>query len=346
MDQNLESVEGVEAQQEEVVVRTPVERFRDQWAALGGPSFLRQCRFIQQNADLLPYGESARIKGWTPPLAFALLGLVLGAGALSGLNWLITRDKGKQSDEIIALHADVATESHRIKGVIEAFQAGKDRVERSRKSQGFAVGTSGPVYSKDDAEKNFDEQIEEARKSEAKYKYDAALTEKRLHALGDAWALFYSGTPVMLALALVFCAQLVRAGIQSDYGRYRMTRQSDDFYLYYAGASGLWIMPGLVVLLHLLLSSHAWGLSAFFDGGGFLIKCILWLGAYGLLAYLFLQVSMQMYKALLIPAPAPEDVLQNRIILRIHLGFAAVFAVLLAGLGALCAGVFLLQKTV
>src|SRR5258708_23535484 len=110
-----------------------------------------------------------------------------------------------------------------------------------------------------------------------------------------------------------------------------MTRQADDFYLYYAGASGVWIVPGLVVLLHLLLSSHAWGLSAFFDGGGFLIKCILWLGVYGLLAYLFLQVSMQMYKALLIPAPAPEDVLQHRIILRIHLGFSAVFSTLLAG---------------
>ena len=346
MDQNLESVEGVEEQQEPVAVRTPVERFRDQWGALGGPSFLRQCALIQQNPDLLPYDESARIKGWTAPLAFALLGLVLGAGVLSALNWMITRDKGKQSDEIIALHADVAAESHRIKGVIEAFEAGKDRVARSRKAAGFAVGTSGPVFSKDDAEKNFDEQIEEARKSEVKYKYDAALNERRLHALGDAWALFYSGTPVMLALALVFCAQLVRAGIQSDFGRYRMTRQADNFYLYYAGAFGLWIMPGLAVLLHLLLSSHAWGLSAFFDGGGFLIKCILWIGAYGLLAWLLLQVSMQMYKALLIPAPALEDVFQNKILLRLHLAFAGVFAVLLAGLGALCAGVFLLQKTV
>jgi hypothetical protein len=346
MDQNLEFVEGAEEQQEEVVVRTPVERFRDQWAALGGPAILRQRSFILQNSDLLPYGEPARIKGWTPPLAFALLGVVLAAGILSAFNWLITRDKGKQSDEIIQLHADVAAESHRIKGVIEAFQAGKDRVERSRKSQGFAVGTSGPVFSKDDAEKNFDQQIEEAHQSETKYKYDAALMEKRLHALGDAWALFYSGTPVMLALALVFCAQFVRAGIQSDYGRYRMTRQADDFYLYYAGAYGLWIMPGLVVLLHLLLSSHAWGMSAFFDGGGFLIKCVLWVGAYGLLAWLFLQASMQMYKALLIPAPRLEDVLQNRILLRMHLGFAGVFAVLLAALGALCAGVFLLQKTV
>src|SRR5258708_12047338 len=119
MDQNLESVEGVEGQQEEVVVRTPVERFRDQWAALGGPSFLRQCSFIQRNADLLPYGEPARIKGWTPPLAFALLGLVLGAGVLSGLNWLITRDKGKQSDEIIPLTPHVHAESHPIKGVPE-----------------------------------------------------------------------------------------------------------------------------------------------------------------------------------------------------------------------------------
>src|SRR5258708_32461120 len=103
MDQNLESVEGVEEQQAEVAVRTPVERFRDQWAALGGPSFLRQCSFIQRNADLLPYGEPARIKGWTPPLACALLGLGLGAGVLPGRNCLRPRDQGNHAETTVAL---------------------------------------------------------------------------------------------------------------------------------------------------------------------------------------------------------------------------------------------------
>jgi len=347
MDQELESVYGGEGEEEAVVVKTPVERFREQWANQPGPgNFLRQCNVIKQNPDLLPYAEPARIKGWAQPLTFALLGLVLGAFVLSFINWLITRDQGRQADAIVALHADVETESRRLKGIIEAAEVGKERVRRSRKSEGLTVGTSGPTLNKEQAEQEFDALIDATQKSEVEYKYKAALKEKNLHASGDAWALFYSGTPVMLALALVFCAQFVRAGIQSDYGRYRMTRQADDFYLYYAGALGVWIMLGLVALLHVLLSAHAYGLSAFFEGGGFLIKIVLWIAAYGLLAYMFFLISMNMYKALLIPAPAKEEILENRILLRIHIASLAVFGVLLAGLAGLCFGVYLLQKTV
>lgn len=344
----LESVYGAEAEQEEAApIQTPVERFRLQWATQPAPvNFLRQCGFILQNPALLPYAEPARIKGWAQPLIFAMQGLVLVAFLLSSASWWITRDHSRQADAIVTLHADVATEEKRLKGVIEAAQVGMERVNRSRKTEGLTVGTSGPTLNKEQAVQEFNVLIDATQKQEALYKYRKAVEEKTLHASGDAWALFDSATPVMLALALAFSAQFIRRGVQRDFGKFRLARQADDFYLYYSVASGLWIILALVVLLHLLLSAYGFGLASFFDTSGYLIKLILWLVAFGLLMYHFFRVSMHMYKAMNIPAPAPDEIHENYILLSINTGFWMVFAVLEGGLGALCFGVYLLQKSV
>jgi hypothetical protein len=347
-DPQLESVYGGNTEEEEVVaVTNPVERFRMQWAGQSAPlNFLRQYGFIQRNPDLLPYAEPARIKGWAQPLIFALQGLVLTAFLLSAINWLITRDRGRQAEEIAALRADVAAESNRLKGLIEAAQAGLERLNRSRRTEGLIVGNSGPTLSLDEAVLQTKSLIEATQKEEAQYKYKKALEEKTLHASGDAWALFNSATPAMLVLALVFSAQFIRRGIQGDYGKVRLARQSDDFYLYYAVASGLWLVLALVVVLHVLLSAPAYNLGALLQGGGFLIDMLLWLAAFGLLMYNFFLISIQLYKIMVIPAPAPQDILENRIFLHINTGFWMVFAVLEGGLGVLCYGVYLLQKSV
>ena len=346
-DPQLESVFGGTEEEEVVAAATPVERFRMQWAAQSAPlSFLRQFGFIQQNPDLLPYAEPARIKGWAQPLIFALQGLVLTACLLSAASWLMTRDRGTQADEIATLHVQVAAESNRLKGLIEADQAGLERINRSRKTEGFAVGTSGPTLSREEAVQQTKALIEDTQKEEIQYKYKKALEEKTLHASGDAWALLNSATPVMLVLALIFSAQFIRRGIQGDYVKIRLAKQADDFYLYHAVVSGLWMVLGLVALLHLLLSAPAYNLASFFEGRGFLIKILLWLGAFGLLMYTFVLISIRLYKTMLIPAPAPEEILENRIFLHINIGFWMVFAVLEAGLGALSYGVYLLQKSV
>ncbi|HWZ45443.1 MAG TPA: hypothetical protein VNW97_18350 [Candidatus Saccharimonadales bacterium] len=346
-DPQPEQVFGGTEAEEVVAVRTPVERFRDQWAAQSAPvSFLRQYGFIQRNPDLLPYAEQARIKGWAQPLIFALQGLVLTAFLLSAANWLITRDRGPQADEIAALHLQVATEANRLKGLIEADQVGLDRINHSRRTGGLTVGTSGPTLSWEEAVQKTKALIEDTQKEEAQYKYKKALEEKTLHASGDAWALFHSASPVMLVLALIFSAQFIRRGIQGDYGKIRLAKQSDDFYLYHVVASGLWMVLGLVAVLHLLLSAPAYNLASFFEGGGLLIKGLLWLGAFGLLMYTFVLISIRLYKTMVLPAPALEDILENRIFLHINIGFWMVFAVLEAGLGALSYGVYLLQKSV
>jgi hypothetical protein len=346
-DPQLESVYGAEDETEVIAVKTPVERFREQWAAQSAPvNFLRQCGFIRQSPDLLPYAEPARIQGWAQPLIFALQGLVLAAFLLSAMNWLIVRDRGQQADDIVALHADVAAESKRLKGLIEAAQVGLERLNRSRKTEGLTVGTSGPTLNREQAAQEFTALIEATQKEEAQYKYKKALEEKTLHASGDAWALFNSATPVMLVLALVFSAQFIRRGIQGDYSRFRLARQADDFYLYYAVATGMWFVLGLVALLLLLMNAHAYGLGGFFEGGGFLIKIVLWLGAFGLLMYNFFVVSMSLHKAMLIPAPSLEEILDNWVFIHINIGFWTVFAALEAGAAVLCYGVYLLQKSV
>ncbi|MBZ5524588.1 MAG: hypothetical protein LAP21_20300 [Acidobacteriia bacterium] len=345
-DPQLESVYSAE-EAEAAPVKTPVERFREEWAAQSAPvNFLRQCSFVRHSPTLLPYAEPARIKGWAQPLMFALQGLVLTAFLLSAVSWLITRDRSRQADDIVALHADVAAESKRLAGLIEAARVGLERANRSRKTEGLTVGTSGPTLSKEQAVQEYNALIEGTQKEEAQYKYRKAVEEKTLHASGDAWALFNSATPVMLVLALVFSAQFIRRGIQGAYGRFRLTRQADDFYLYYAVAAGLWIVLALVALLLLLLSAHAYGLAPVFDGGGFLIKVLLWLAAFGLLMYNFFLVSMSLYKAMLIPSPAAEEILENRIFLSINMSFWMVFAVLETGLAVLCYAVYLLQKSI
>lgn len=331
---------------EVIEVKSPIDQFREQWTVLPGPlPFLRQRTLLREHPELVPYAELARAKGWAQPLAFALQGLVVTAFLISALSWLITRDRGVEADQIAALHADVDAEMNRLEGVIDAAQVGIARTEHSRKTAGLTVGSSGPTLTKEEAVARLNTLIEETRKEEARYKYNAAIQERNLHALGDARALAHSGTPVIFVLALLFAAQLVGKGIQKDFGWFKLTRQADEYYLYYAVAEGVWINCVLVVLMHLGLSATAYGLGGLF-GQGLIVRGIFWLLVYALLAYFFHTVSMSLYRVMQIPAPRKDDILGNKILLRVHNSFLMLFLPFEAALIVLCYGVYLLQKSV
>ena len=139
-----------------IEVKSPIDRLKERWAAQSSSiGFLRQRSLIQQNPELVQYAELARIKGWSQPLMFALQGLLLAAVFLSGMNWLITKDRGKQADEIAAVKADLDIEMKRQQGVIDAAQWEISRIRKSVKSAGFTVGPSGPL-SKEDALQQLD----------------------------------------------------------------------------------------------------------------------------------------------------------------------------------------------
>ena len=108
-------------QEEEFIeVKSPIDRLKERRTAQAGSiAFFRQFSLIQQNPELVQYAELARIKGWSQPLMFALQGLLLAAVLLSSVNWLLTKDHGKQTDEIAAVKADLETEMKRQQGVID-----------------------------------------------------------------------------------------------------------------------------------------------------------------------------------------------------------------------------------
>ena len=123
-----------QVQEEQFIeVKSPIDRLREQWMSQSGASFLRQIKLVQQYPELIQYAELARLQGWTQPLMFALQALLLIAVLLSGLNWLITRDNGKQADEIAAVRADLETEMKRLQGVIDASKFEISRIILSGK---------------------------------------------------------------------------------------------------------------------------------------------------------------------------------------------------------------------
>src|SRR5438270_3816202 len=203
-----------QVQEEQFIeVKSPIDRLREQWTAQSGANFLRQIKLVQQEPELVQYAELARLPGWTQPLMFALQGLLLVAVLLSGLNWLITKDNGRQADEIAAVKADLEVEMKRLQGVIDASKFEISRVIRSNKKEGFTVGASGPTLSKQEALQQLNPLIEKTKTSQQEYTRRAALRQKELHAIGDAHALACSGTPVVFVLALIFAAQLFRRGV-------------------------------------------------------------------------------------------------------------------------------------
>ena len=334
-------------QEEEFIeVKSPIDRLKERWTAQSSSiSFLRQLNLIQQNPELVQYAELARIKGWSQSLMFALQGLLLAAVLLSSVNWLLTKDRGKQTDEIAAVKADLETEMKRQQGVIDAAQWEISRIKKSAKSTGFTVGSSGPL-TKEDALLQLDALIEKTGKSQQEYTNRAAAKEKELHALSDALALAACGTPVVFSLALIFAAQVFRRGLYKDYSQLKLTRQADSFYLYSSVSRGLWINCVFIFLLNVVLSGSAYGLGHLFEFAGLAGATIFWLAMYALLLYFFYSVSQHLYKMMQVPAPRNTMSLENRILLRMHNSFWLVFLAFEAGLLALSYVSYLVARKV
>ncbi|HLJ86467.1 MAG TPA: hypothetical protein VKZ53_06565 [Candidatus Angelobacter sp.] len=334
-----------QAEQEFIEVRSPIDRFKELWGQQSGPiNFLRQCNLVVQNAELLQYAEFARIRGWTQPLMFALQGLVLTAFLMSAMNLWLTRDRGKQIDQIAALHVDLQAEIKRQQEVRDAAQAEITRVEKS-KAPGIKL-EAGVVLSHEDAIKQHNSIIEDSLKSEQEYKYKSALRERELHATADALALAHSGTPLIFALALLFAAQIFQVAVQKDYRKFNLTKHAGDFYLYFVVGRGLWYVLGMIALLHLALSGVSYGMGGFFENLGPLGAIVFWLGLYALLVYTFYLISQDLYRALHMRAPVQAASPENRLLLHMHNSFWIVFAVFEVALLGLSYGCYLLERSI
>jgi hypothetical protein len=330
-----------EVQAEEFIeVKSPIDRLRERWTAQQDPvSLLRQIKLLQQNPELVQYAELASLRGWTQPLLFAAQGILLVAVLLSGANWMMTKDHGKQAEDIAVVKADVVTEMKRLDGVIEAAQWEASRIKKSAKSSGFTVaGVAG--LEKEDALQRLDALSAEARKSEDDYKAKAAVKEKQLHAEGDALALANSGTPIIFSLALIFAAQLFRRAAYNSYPQYKLIRNADDFYLYYLVSSGWWVNLSIVFLLNLVLSGQAHGMGHLIEGLGIVGAVVFWLGVYALLICGFYKVSKDLYKAMQIPAPRNLADFGNKLLLGMNSSFLVVFTAFEVVFLLLCYGVY------
>src|SRR5437588_9854839 len=61
-----------------IEVKSPIDRFKEQWEAQPGSlNFFRQVNVINKNPQSLQYAGLSSLKGWTQPLVFAVLGLLL-----------------------------------------------------------------------------------------------------------------------------------------------------------------------------------------------------------------------------------------------------------------------------
>ncbi|HEV3315383.1 MAG TPA: hypothetical protein VG488_00390 [Candidatus Angelobacter sp.] len=330
-----------------IEVRSPIDRFKEQWEKQpGSPNFLRQLKVINQSPQSLQYASLSVLKGWAQPLVFAFQGLLLAALLLSLTNWLITKDRGQQADQIASLQRDLEAETKREQGVLEATQQDIDRINRFSKKKEFAVAGSPVPLGREEALQRHNALLEETKKLEQQYKNRTEARQHELHAVGDALALANSGTPLVFSLALLFTAQLMRRGIQKDYGKAKLARQADSFYLYFAVSRGVWINCGLVAAMHLWFSAASYGLSGSSQSIGPILSILFWLAIYGVLIYYFFIVSKDLYKAMQIPVPSNYYSLENKILVRLHNSFWLVFLVFEAGLLILSYGSYLLERHV
>lgn len=327
-----------------IEVKSPIDRFKEQWEKQPGAlPFLRQVSVINQNPQSLQYAGMATLKGWTEPLMFAFQGLILVSLLLSMMNWLITRDRGKQAEGIAVLQRDLDAEMRRQEGVVQATQVDIERIRRSYKKKEFVVAGSPVPLGKDEALQRHYALIDETRKLEQKYQERNEAKQHELHAQGDALALAYSGTPLVFSLALVFAAWLVGRGIQKEYGKFKLARHADNFYLYFLVSRGILINCGLVAVLHLWLSADAYGMGSDSPSTGPLLSILLLLAVFGVIGYYFYIVSKDLYKAMQIPAPASYYGPGNKILVHLH-SFWTVFVVFEAGLIGLSWGCYLLER--
>ena len=334
----------IEAQVEFIEVQSPIDRCKGQWAQQGGAtSFFRQRNFLLESPELVQYAELARSKGWAQPLRFGLQGLLLAAFFISALSWLIASGEGIYAERIAAVRAEMESEIKTAQGMIDAAEFNKSRIEKSRKNDTFSVAGS-TALTKEEALAQLNALIEDARKLQQEYQYNADIKAQNLRAAGDGFDLAASGTPVMFTLALLFSAPLFRRLLQNSYPSCRLVGQADTYYIYYVVARGVWLNCLLVVLLNIFFSASGYGLAGFFDGIGPIGRILFWLGLYSLLLYWFFGASKDLYKAMQLPRPRDFTDFENKVLLHLHNSFWMVFLVLESALGLLAWSVYLTAK--
>lgn len=336
--------EQLQAEVEFIEVKSPIDRFREHWAAdapRGG--FFRQRAFILKHPDLVQYAELAGARGWSQPLAFALKGLLIATFCISAFSWLVTRNGGKYADWIAGVQADLESQMKTERAVIDASYFERDRIESSRKKTRFTVSTSTNL-TKEEAIAQLNTFVDQAHQQQEIYKYRAAVRIQNLRAEADSAALAASGTAVMVTLALLFAAPLFRKFIQPPYGKYRLTNQADSFYLYYVVSQGFWLNLALVVILNLALSNSAYGLNGFAKGIRPIGQGLFWLALYAGLLYWLYLVSKDLYKAMQLPRLRDYKDFENKVLLWMHNSFWMALAVFETTLGLLAYGVYLLEK--
>jgi hypothetical protein len=310
------------AGQEVEVQLSPLEQLRALWQRQAGfIPFVKQKRVIEESSEFLPYASSSTLSGWASPRAFAIQGLVVASAIVALLNWYSTRDTGKLQEEILALRADVQTETKRQQGIMDAAQAERKRILTSPKS---IVWKTVP---REQALKETEDAIEDSRKSLEEYKQRKLEQEIEVQARQRAEAILNSGTPLIFTLAFVFAAGLVAGGARRDYPKTNV-RAAGDYYLYFATTGGLWVNLVFLLLMNLALSGESYGLTSFFQTVGPLFWILLWVGFYGLLIWYFARVARSMYKAMQIRPPASEWSLGNKLLVRIHTSFLIMFVML------------------
>lgn len=319
---------------------TPPEQLQQQWKQQPGLiAFLKQKNVIDQNAELLPYANPVLLPGWSSPRAFAIQGLVAVAVLLSVVNWMQTRNRGKLEDEITAVRASVVSETGRQQGIIDASQLEAKRVQRSN-SPGVWKGLA---VTREEALQQLSSAEEEARRRLEQFKENATVQEHELRASQQRQAVINSGTPIIFSLALVLAAGLVAGGLRRDFPKANVRAGGDD-YLYLVTAYGIWPNLAFLVLLHYALSGASYGITGIADSIGPLFWIVFWIGLYALLLRTFVVVAHDMYKALQMRQRSEDWSLENKMLVRIHNSFFAVFAIMEAAFLSLTYLVYVVAK--
>jgi hypothetical protein len=334
----------IQAQAEFIEVKSPIDRFRDEWAKLPGKAFLRQRKLLLQGPELVQYAELARVRGWKPPLAFALQGLLLAAFLLSFFSWVITRDEGHYADEIVKVQAELESQLKTEEAVINSSQFEIKNIQGSRKTSGFAVASSTNL-TKDEALLQLNALMEETNRREDEYKFKAAVKKQNLRAAGDGFGLAASGTGMVFSLALIFAAPLFGRMMQKQYGRHKLAAQADSYYLYYVTSAGLWLNLVFVIVLNVFLSNSAYGLGSIVEAVGSLGRTLFWLALYALMLYWFFTVSKALHKAMQLPRLKDYASPGNKVLICMHNSFWMAFVVFEAALCLLAYGVYVMERS-
>ena len=315
---------------------SPVDQLRLCWTQQPGPiPLLKQKNVIDRYPELLSCAGMASIKGWSWPYAFAGQGLLIGALLISLLNWWITHDSGKLHDDILSLQNTAQAELQRQRGVMDATDAEIARISHSRKET-FNLHMSQTPLTREQALAELKASLEDSRQSAEQYRRRMELKERELRARASSLAIARSVAPLLFWAALILAAGGVRRSIQNSYPRSRQTRNSGDYFLYFATSEGMLLNLVLLLFAHFALSGENYGLSGFFESVGPLFWIVLWMGFYAVVLRYFAGIARAMYRALQMRAPRSELSPENRILLHIHNNVAAIFAVLLGTFLAAC----------